>query len=95
MITVSRPRRPAKAIAHPPLAPRPEIPYPSPMSFLLRNIARYAAQKLAADPRVREAAARGAQAALEEGRRIAAKENRAYAAGQALGRALHKLRGER
>ena len=64
------------------------------MSFLLRNIARYAAQKLANDPRVREAAARGAQAALEEGKRIAAEENRAYAAGQALGRALHKLRGE-
>ena len=65
------------------------------MSFLLRNIARYAAQKLAADPRVRDAAARGARAAVEEGKRIAAEENRAYAAGQALGRALHKLRGER
>lgn len=65
------------------------------MSFLLRNIARYAVQKLAADPRVREAAARGARAAVDEGKRIAAAENRAHAAGQAVGRALHKLRGDR
>ena len=65
------------------------------MSFLLRNIARYAARKLAADPRVRDAAARGARAAVEEGKRIASEENRAYAAGQALGRALYKLRGDR
>ena len=65
------------------------------MSFLLRNIARYAAQKLAADPRVRAAAARGAQAAVEEGKRVVAEEKRAYAAGQAVGRALHKLRGNR
>ena len=77
------------------LAARNPIGYRVAMSFLLRNIARYAAQKLAADPRVREAAARAAQAAVDEGKRVAADENRAYAAGQAVGRALHKLRGER
>jgi len=65
------------------------------MSFLLRNIARYAVRKLAADPRVRDAAARAAQAAVDEGKRIATEENRAYAAGQVVGRALHKLRGDR
>ena len=36
-----------------------------------------------------------ARAAVEEGKRIAAGESRACAAGQAVGRALHKLRGER
>lgn len=77
------------------LAAAASLGYAAAMSFLLRNIARYAVQKLAADPRVRDAAARGAQAAVEEGKRIAQEENRAYAAGQALGRALHKLRGER
>jgi hypothetical protein len=65
------------------------------MSFLLRNIARYAVQRLAADPRVRETAARAARATVEEGKRVAQEENRAYAAGQAVGRALHKLRGDR
>ena len=47
------------------------------MSFLLRNIARYAVRKMATDPRVRDAAARGAKAALEEGKRFALEENRA------------------
>jgi hypothetical protein len=65
------------------------------MAVLLRNIARYAAKKLAADPRVRDAAARGARAAVDEGKRIAAEENRAYAAGQTVGRVLRKLRGDR
>ncbi|MCK4791438.1 MAG: hypothetical protein KAV87_47340 [Desulfobacteraceae bacterium] len=50
---------------------------------------------MAADPRVRDAAARAAQAAVEEGKRIAAEENRAYAAGQAVRRTLDKLRGDR
>lgn len=65
------------------------------MSFLLRTIARYAAQRLAADPRVREKAARVAQAAIDEGKRIARDENRAHAAGQAVRRTLNKLRGDR
>lgn len=71
------------------------VGYAAGMSFLLRTIARYAAQRLAADPRVREKAARVTQAAIDEGKRIAREENRAYAAGQAIGRTLNKLRGDR
>jgi hypothetical protein len=48
-----------------------------------------------ADPRVREKAAQAAQAAIDEGKRIVREENRAYAAGQAVGRTLNKLRGGR
>jgi hypothetical protein len=71
------------------------VGYAAGMSFLLRTITRYAAQRLAANPRVREKAARAAQAAIDEGKRIAREENRAYAAGQAVRRTLNKLRGDR
>ncbi len=63
------------------------------MSFLLRHIARYAAQKLASDPRVREKAAKAARVVVGEARQIARGEDRARAAGRALRRALNKLRG--
>ncbi len=61
------------------------------MSFLLRNIARYAAQKLASDPRARETAAKVAHVVGGEARQIARAENRARAAGRALRRAMNKL----
>ncbi len=41
------------------------------MSFLLRNIARYAAQKLASDPRARETAAKVASVVVGEASQIA------------------------
>ncbi len=65
------------------------------MSFFLRHIARYAAQKLASDPRAREKAAKVAHVVGGEARQIARAENRARAAGRALRRAMNKLQGDR
>jgi len=65
------------------------------MSFLLRSIARYAAQKLASNPRVRQTAAKAARVVVDEVRQIARKEDKAQAAGRALRRALNKLQGDR
>ncbi len=65
------------------------------MSFLLRHIVRYAAQKLASDPRAREKAAKVARVVGEEARQIAGREDKARAAGRALRRALNKLQGDR
>ncbi len=63
------------------------------MSFLLRNIARYAAQKLASDPRVRETAAKAARVVADEAEQIARKDDKALNAGRAVRRALNKLQG--
>ncbi len=65
------------------------------MSFLLRHIARYAAQKLASDPRVREKAAKAARVVVGEARQIARGEDKARAAGRVLRRAMNKLQGDR
>ncbi len=65
------------------------------MSFLLRQIARYAAQKLTSDPRAREKAVKAARLAAGEARQIARGEDRARAAGRALRRAMNKLQGDR
>ncbi len=65
------------------------------MSFLLRHIARYAARKLASDPRAREKAAKAAQIVVGEARQIAREKDRARAAGRALRRAMNKLWGDR
>ena len=63
------------------------------MSFILRNFARYAAQKLATSPQVRETAAKAARAVADEASQIARGEDRARAAGRALRRAMNKLQG--
>ena len=63
------------------------------MAFLLRHIARYAAQKIASDPVAREKAARAARGLVREAKQIAAEEDRAKAAGRAVRRALNKLQG--
>ncbi len=65
------------------------------MSFLLRHIARYAAQKLASNPRAREAAAKATRVVVGEARQIARGEDRARAAGRAVRRAMNKLQGDR
>ena len=65
------------------------------MSFLLRHIARYAAQKLASDPRVKEKAVKAARVVAGEARQIARGKDRARAAGRALRRAMKKLQGDR
>jgi hypothetical protein len=63
------------------------------MSFNLRNVARYAAQKLASDPRVRESAAKAARVVVDEAAQIARREDKARAAGRAVRRAMNKLQG--
>ncbi len=65
------------------------------MSFLLRHIARYAAQKLASDPRVKEKVVKAARVVAGETRQIARGKDRARAAGRALRRAMKKLQGDR
>ena len=65
------------------------------MSFLLRHVARYATQKLAADPRARETAAKAARVVVDEARQIAREGDRARAAGRAFRRAMNKMRGDR
>ena len=69
------------------------IGYYATMSFLLRNIARYAAQKLASDPRVRETAAKAARVVVDEAEQIARREDKALNAGRAVRRAMNKLQG--
>ncbi len=65
------------------------------MSFLLRQIARYAAQKIASDPRAKEKAVKAARVVADEARQIARGQDRARAAGRALRRAINKLKGDR
>ncbi len=65
------------------------------MSLLFRHIARYATQKLAAHPRVRESAAKAARVVVDEARQIAREEDRARAAGRALRRVMNKMQGDR
>ena len=64
------------------------------MSFLLRHIARYVAQKLASNPLAREKAARVARVVVGEARQIVRGEDKARAAGRALRRAMNKLQGD-
>ena len=63
------------------------------MSFLLRSIARYAAQKLASNPRARESAAKAARVVVDEAMQIARRKDKARAAGRAVRRAMNKLQG--
>jgi hypothetical protein len=65
------------------------------MSLLLRNIARYAAQKLASHPWAKEQAAKAARVVVGEAKQIAIEKDRARAAGRALRRAMNKLQGDR
>ena len=58
------------------------------MSVLLRQIARYVAQKVAANPEIRE---KVVKAVVEETKQIAKEDDRAYAAGRAFRRAFDKL----
>ena len=65
------------------------------MSLLFRHIARYATQKLAADSRVRETAARAAHVVVDEAKQIAREEEKARAAGRAFRRVMNKMQGDR
>lgn len=63
------------------------------MSFLLRNLVRFAARKVAKDPEMRARATRAARTLAQEARQIAGEEDRARAAGRAVRRALDKFQG--
>ncbi len=65
------------------------------MSFILRNVARYAAQKLTSNPQVRETAAKAARIVVDEAKEITRKDDKARAAGRAVRRAMNKLQGDR
>jgi hypothetical protein len=65
------------------------------MSLFLRQIARYAAQKLASNPRSREKAADAARVVIDQAKQITREEDKARAAGRAVRRALNKLQGGR
>lgn len=66
-----------------------------PMSFLIRRVFRFAAQKVAADPRVREKAGEYVRFVSEEARVIARDEDRARAAGRSVRRFLNRVQADR
>jgi hypothetical protein len=61
------------------------------MSLILRQIARYVAHKAASNPEAREQLVNVARDIVQEAKKIAKEENRAYAAGRAFRRAFDKL----
>lgn len=63
------------------------------MTPFLAGLVRMGARKLAANPKVREASARAARAAVDEARRIARERDRPRAAGRAVRRAIDRLKG--
>ncbi len=65
------------------------------MSMLLRQIARFVAQKAASNPELRDKAVKAARGVVEEARQVAKEKDRAYAAGRAFRRAFDKLQGDR
>jgi hypothetical protein len=65
------------------------------MSVLLRQIARYLAQRAASDPDTREKVVKTARSVVAEAKRIAKEDDRAYHAGRAFRRAFDKLQNNR
>ena len=77
------------------LAEIARIGYRTAMSVLLRQIARYLAQKAASNPEAREKVVKTARGVVEEAKRITKEDDRAYAAGRAVRRAFDKLNSNR
>ncbi len=77
------------------LAEITRISYHATMSVLLRQIARYVAQKAASNPEAREKMVKVARGVVEEAKQVAKKDDLAYAAGRAFRRAFDKLQGNR
>ena len=65
------------------------------MAFLMRQLANYAAQKLAANPWAREKAAEAARVVVSEAKQVAREKDRARAAGRAVRRAINRLGRDR
>jgi len=64
------------------------------MPLPLHKIARYVAQKAASDPEAREKAVKIARGVVDQAKQIAKEDDRAYAAGRAVRRALDKLQNK-
>ena len=62
------------------------------MSFLLARIVRFAAQRIAFDPKARSAVVKAARGAADGAKSIITDENPARAAGQSLRRLRKKLK---
>ena len=73
---------------------RPDNGYHARMS-VLRQIARYAAQRVASNPAAREKAIGAARIMVAEASQIAGDKDRARAAGRAFRRALNNLKVDR
>lgn len=65
------------------------------MPLFLRQIARYAAQKLASDPRTREKASKITRAAVNQAKEIASDDDKARAVGRAFRRAIKGVQGDK
>ncbi len=65
------------------------------MSVLLSKIARYIVQKAASDPQIRDMVAKVALGVAADTKQLAGENDRAYAAGRALRRALNKSQQNR
>lgn len=63
--------------------------------MLLRQIARYVAQKASSSPEAKELAVKVARSVVEEAKQISKEDDRAYAAGLACRRAYKKLLSNR
>ncbi len=66
-----------------------------PMALLLNRLARFAAQKIAQNPQVREKAGDVARAVAQEAQAIAKEDDKARAAGRSVRRFLDGFNGER
>lgn len=62
------------------------------MSFLIRQIARYAVKRLVSDPRVRTKAVNVSRVAVEEAKKVAGDANPSEAAGRAVRKVLKKIK---
>ena len=60
------------------------------MSVLLRKLAQYVVQKAASDPEARDKVLKATLRGVGEAKNLAKENDRAYAAGQALRRALKR-----
>ena len=64
------------------------------MPLFSRQIARYAAHKLATDPRAREKASELTRAAVEQTKATARADDKAGAAGRAFRRVIRRVQGD-
>ena len=63
------------------------------LSMLIRQLLRFAVQKVASDPRSKEIALKAARGAADQAKHIARQDDKAFAAGRALRRVLNGQSG--